>query len=243
MSEKYEDPIDKEDDDNSEEDGEADNGDTGDGAEPKKEESHIEKIVRARLEKKEEVHNKKMAEANARIRDLEQKVNSTGVSVPAANAGTPPTMQNGGQNPGAQQMPPAMQQAQIESAIKYRDFQAKLAEAAEKDPEFAKLIGDETRPQTGNPIHPSRLGMFAHLPNAAAVIKHLKKNNKDYAVLDSSATNHEAIKFLNEISDKLENNPNTPRPSEFEPEPDLSDVGTADQSYSAVDRWRKRKGN
>lgn len=207
--------------------------------------SDMERAIKARLQQKD----KREAVSEAKVREIQDELAALKAQI---TAGTP-TPQQAAQSQQTQsvQMPPSQQgQTQQQSiqpespdvTIAKHEFNKKLMEAAEKDPEFKKLIGDESAGtgQTGNFIPPQILPAFHHLSNAAAVIKHLKTNAKDHALVASTTTPYELKKALNDISDKLEQNSNAPHPSDYEPEPSLSDTGTADQPYSAVGSWKKR---
>lgn len=220
-----------------------DNESTGSSDEEKKfTHSDMERAIKARLQQKD----KSLAISEAQVREVKEKIAELEAKI---NSGTA-TPQQAAQYQQTQsvQMPPVQpgqpqQSTQPEApdvTIAKHEFNKKLMEAAEKDPEFKKLIGVDGHNQTGNFIHPTMLPAFHHLDNAAAVIKHLKTNNKDYALVDATRTHYELKKALNDISDKLEQNSNAPHPSEYEPEPSLSDTGTADQPYSAVGSWKKR---
>lgn len=200
--------------------------------------------VQARLSRQAAKHAKEMAQVKAEKEELAQRLAS--MSQPQQQA---PAM---GQSipQGAQQFTPdqvaAYQQqavAQHQKAQTHLGFISKLKEAAEKDPEFKKLAGDEVNPQSGNylPNTADFLENFHHLPNAAAVIKHLKKNNKDYAVLTAINKKSDLVDFLNKVSDKLENNQTAPRPPEYEPEPDLSNNGSSGQDFD-LDDYVKKNG-
>ncbi len=191
-----------------------------------------------------------LAEKDAVIHDMQAKMEELTKKISTGNATQQEVQQHSQMNqiqntPG---MPPeqiaAIQQQAIDQqkiADRHKSFHDKLTDAQKKDPEFKQLIDAQHTP--GNPHIPSTAwSAFEHLDNAPAVIKQLLKSKKDYALLTASSTKQEAVKFINELSDRLENNQPTPHPSHFEPDPDISDVGDSQQPYSGVDRWKKRNG-
>jgi hypothetical protein len=226
-----------------------------DNAEPEQEDNKknlsdseiIEKNIQARVAREQAKAARALAEKNAEIDALKQQLQQKSApamqQMRAQNGGTAPT-----QN--AQPALNAEQQAQLQQqgAMRFQEqqkqagFYKQLADAAEKDPEFKKLMTNNMQ-GGGNFIHPQIMyDDFSHLPNAAAVIKHLQKNGRDYgevsALLDRSAR----IKAINQLSEKLEDNETSPRPPEFEPEPDAPMTGSSAQDFN-IREYRREKGS
>jgi hypothetical protein len=208
----------------------------------------IEENIQIRLERQARKHAQERAEAEARhqqelaalkAQQAQQAPAQTQQGMPAPGQPMGQPMQQGIPAQPTPEQIIAHHEAQQKSA----NFQQKLAEAAEKDPEFEKLIGNAQKglPQTGNPIAPYVLNEVEHLDNAPAVLKHLKKNNKDYAVANAIYNRADRIKFFNELSDKLASQQSTPRPPEFEPEPDLANNGSSGQDFD-LKTYMKQKG-
>lgn len=215
--------------------------------EPKKLENEdkekISAAIQERLARQARKHAQDMAEKEAKLAEAHQQLQMLQQQIQQQN----PAQQQPVGMPQAQQQTPASQpgtQPQIspDIIIKHHTVQQKLMEAAEKDPEFADLVGNETQPQKGNFIHPGIvMNEMSHLDNMPAVIKHLKKNSKDYAVANAMTKSSERIKFFNELSDKLKEQESTPRPPEFEPDPDMPNNGSSGQDFD-LKSYMKSKG-
>jgi len=130
------------------------------------------------------------------------------------------------------QMTPEMMQQMIQQSTKSAVNQGKVAsfyykinDAASQDPELKDLT------KTGNELsdeHINLLSKMEHIKNMPAVVKHLLKDQGDHAVFANSSTPSEAIKYVNEMSKKL-NGEQSPSPSEFKATPQLSSsTGTSD---------------
>lgn len=228
----------------------------------------VEANIQARLARQASNHEKDKAILLAEKRQKEAEIEILKQQLQARQNGSAQPQAQTAAGPGAAtQMPPQVPQApQIDPqrVIAEHEFNKKLSEAAEKDPEFKKLAGDTNTPQAGLPIHPDLKPEFMHLNNAPAVMKHLMKNEKDHAVLQSMMpplyntqlmtpeqkqqysmmhmTAHtQRLKFFNELSNKLEDNQQQPQPSEYEPDPDFSSQGSGSQDFD-LDNYVKTRG-
>ena len=203
----------------------------------------VEQRVAGRLAK----HSRQEAELRAELAELRQKIQQ---GTPNANE---VAQHRGVQQTQAAAQAQGMSQADIEKLAQHRlnemqrlqshnDFVEKLTAAAKEDPEFAQLVSAEgNTANKPNYIPPEALYLFKHLDNAAAVIKHLKKDKKDWTAMDTVGSPHEAIKFLNSLSERLESQTRPPGPSEFTPPPDLSDIGNSNQeSFDAASYMRSK---
>lgn len=123
----------------------------------------------------------------------------------------------------------------IQQSGKVAALDYKINEAKKEDPELGDLLT-----KTGNHIPGEAVQFLAnqeHIPNMAAVVKHLLKDKGDHAVFMNSSSPAEAIKFINGLSNQLGLN-NQPKPSEYTPNPKLSDQ-TAD-NFNVVDYVKNR---
>lgn len=207
------------------------------------EKAKIEENIQIRLERQARKHAQDKAESDARLAEAHRRIQMMQQQMQPQQPTQQGMPQNQAQQPMPQQMQPQQPAVNPQDIINHYTMQQKLISAAEKDPEFAALIGDADKgiPQTGNFIH---LGIVTNemsdLDNAAAVIKHLKKNSKDYAVADALTKKADRIKFFNELSEKLTEQQSTPRPPEFEPEPELGNNGSSGQDFDLKEYMRQK---
>lgn len=184
----------------------------------------VEKIIQARLKQERSNHEKREAEYSARIADLEKKVN-------AGTATTDEKIQhqqakNTEEQAQASGIPPEAIPFIVEQQRKNVEFQQKMSDAIEKDQEFKKLS------ETGNAIPGFAISEMMHLDNAPAVIKHLLKDKKDHKLMEAtieSGSKSDFIRFVNDLSSRLESK--KPHPSPYTPAPDVSDIGDSDQDF------------
>lgn len=209
--------------------------------------SKISASIQERLARQARKHAQEQAEKDAKLADAHQQLHMLKQQMqqqsPAQQQPMVPQQAQQQQQMPQQQMQ-MQQQVSPDDIIKHHTVQQKLIAAADTDPEFAKLIGNETAPQMGNfiPLDMVKHEM-SHLDNMAAVVKHLKKNSKDYAVLYAMGhpmKSEQRVKFFNELSEKLEAQETAPRPPEFEPDPDLANNGSSGQDFNLKEYMKKR---
>ena len=219
-----------------------------------KKEEEIQAIIRARLKQKQKEWDQKEAEFQAKEADYQTKIRNyeNGNASGAQMGGTPANAQ-GMQQPNVQaQAAPVQQQeappkqdngipaellpyvlAEQEKQLKKQfEFTKKIDDAADKDDEFKKLL--ENAPF---PIPKEIVPSMQHLDNAAAVAKHLLKDGKDNAAMMAAAneSGYTLIRFLNELSNKLDAKASKPEVSKFKPAVNLADVGDADQDWDMAE--------
>ena len=125
----------------------------------------------------------------------------------------------------------------VQQSGKVASLDYKINEAKKEDSELGELL------TKGNAIPPSMVQFLAnqdHINNMPAVVKHLLKDKGDHAVYMSSSTPAEAINFINNLSNKLSLN-NQPKPSEFTPNPKLSDQ--SEDNFNVIDYVKNRRFN
>lgn len=197
------------------------------GEEKKNETPDINKIIIARVKQEQAAFAKKEAEKEAefqrreaayqkRIDELEGKHSSKSKKSEEGEKYDPQ------KHISIEQLPELinMDRQNVENTKKMENFQKKIGEAVEKDQEFKKLVAES--PQY---LSPDQVMSTSHLPNAPDVLKHMLKDPRDYQLLQAAAQTSQAemIRVLNEVSMKLEQRRNMPRPSEYEHIPQMGD--------------------
>ena len=117
--------------------------------------------------------------------------------------------------------------------LQQKQLEDKLYDAKEKDPEFAKLIDENKNKQ--NKLFSEDIALTAYLPNPAAVIKQLMKDDKSLRALRMARSESEAMLVLNNLSDRLSGNEEKPAPSQYKPAEPLSDASDEDQNFDEKD--------
>lgn len=209
---------------------------------PKYHDEDVQRIVQERLRQANQKREKERAEYEAKIRDYESKLAAT--SSGAKPAGEEAPAMGNQQQPGqiSEQDLPRI----IEHHNKLREFNDKLQQAIQEDNEFKDLT------KTGNYLPPEVTTEMMHLDNAAAVIKHLLKDKNDYRLLEqtvmdavNSKQKYGFVKFVNELSAKLEKVDKKPGPSEYTPSTNLTDVGEGGEDFDTteyVKNYHKMRG-
>lgn len=134
-----------------------------------------------------------------------------------------------------------MQQKEFEA--KRSDMQGRVHKAMDEDAEFKKLAMGEG---TTHKIPEAAVYEMGHLKNAPAVLKHLLKDPKDYSEFDSimrAGTLPEFVKFVNNMSDKVDGIISKPKASDYKPAPYLvnSDDSGDDWDTAAYIKSKRRK--
>ena len=189
-------------------------------------------IVRRRLKQANETHAKREAELKAQLEEARAKLSAANDSVSSS-----------AQNPQAQPAPNQHQYtheqmlAYAEQKKKADEFNSKLQEAVEEDSEFKKLV------DTGNPVPAHVLFLMQHLDNSPALAKHLLKDKKDHRLMEAAdkAGEYQLVKFLNDLSDKIEKTSTKPGASKFKSAPDLTDVGEAGEDFDLHDYIKNKR--
>lgn len=122
----------------------------------------------------------------------------------------------------------------VEMQSKLISFHSKLNDAASQDAELNDL---KTNGNEIGAAHINLLSNMDHIKNMPAVVKQLLKDKGDHAVFMNSSTPSEAIKYINELSNKL-NGIQSPAPSEYMPTPELSS-SSGSSNFNAVDYINK----
>lgn len=134
-----------------------------------------------------------------------------------------------GAQQGAQQgMSQAELERYVEMRLKTQELANKIDEAAKKDAEFKKLMGETD-------LYAEEVASTAYLPNSVAVVKYLMKNEKAKktlrAALERDPTGTRAMEILNNYSDLVDGQSQKPKPSDYQPAPELADEGDTDQQF------------
>lgn len=204
----------------------------------------IENIIRERLKQANQAHEKRMAEKQAELDELRKSNHAAMGAMPHQPAQAPGMPMQGGMPP----QQPAMQsngQPQLtaeewysiqQEVEKEKKLKQAIQEAAQKDKEFAALLNDGK----GNVVPQSLAAEMSHLPNPAAVLKQLLKDGKSNAELwallnDSQTRRVDVVRFINQLSDKIDNSVSKPHAPNYTPPVDTSDIGDTGQEYDISD--------
>ena len=217
-----------------------------------KDNSEMENAFRLRLKQANAQKERELGAARARIQELEAEKMTA--MVPPQNAmppmqpthqqappqGAMPSMQGAPMPNGAPAMTAAEWQLMQAQAEREQGFVEKLKAASEKDKEFEALLMDGK----GKVVPDIAAQATMHLGDAApAVIKQLLKDGKSngemMALLDDMqmgmAKRSDLVRFMNNLSDKIESSVSKPHAPNFEPPADLSDIGDTGQDYDVSD--------
>ena len=192
----------------------------------------VEKILKGRMKQKD----RQIEDLQRKFQELEQKV-SQGTATQSEQLQLQASKNQANQT--AQQVldPDLIMQA-ADQRRREVEFNNKLDDAMEKDPEFKKLASE--RNELGVP--PQFMGQMLDIDNAPAVLKHLLKNKKDNKLMFAAAEEGRKsfLEFIYGVSEKLESSASKPAPNPYTPAPTLSDSGDSSQEFD-LEEYVKNK--
>jgi hypothetical protein len=201
----------------------------------------VEEMVRRRRERDAENLKKQIEENNklkSKLEELESKLQKgTASTDEMAQLQTAKDTAMQGQQQG---MSPEEVQARVNQALEQKQFETKIKEAYDKDPEFKKLVDNNkvlNEKNAPNGLYEHDILTMSYLPNSVAVAKQLMKDPKAMMVFKTAMARMpidggvSAMMVLNDYSDRLGATQETAHASSYEPAKELPETGDESQSF------------
>ena len=206
--------------------------------------SEVEEMMRRRRERDAENLKKQIQENNelkSRLEELESKLQKgTASTEEMSQLQTAKDTAVQGQQQG---LSPEEIQARVNFELQKKDFETKIKEAYDKDPEFKKLVDNNktlNQKNAPNGLNEEDVLTLSYLPNSVAVAKHLMKDPKSMMVFKTAMARSQfdggisVMMVLNDYSDRLGAQQETAHASSYEPATPLPETGDESQSFDIL---------